>query len=98
MRSGYKDELAEYTTVTGLMRRVGEFDVEKVHRASRTNGATEIALTFADYIDSDVRGLNKYQSLSKKVRKFVDDLEDVLSLPVSLIGTGPRNEDMIKKR
>lgn len=87
-RSGYKTELIEKTTVTKRVRRVCEFDMDLVIEATKVNRPTQIALTFADYISYDDHGIHKYDSLSKKTKKFIDKLEDTIHVPVTLIKTG----------
>ena len=91
--SGYKDQLTELTTVTGKVRRVGAFDMDAVVRAARLNGATEIALTFADYLDSFCPG--EGDTLSETVVKFIERLEQSVDIPVTIVSTGPNTSDTI---
>jgi adenylosuccinate synthase len=87
--SGY--DLHEMTTVTKRLRRVFTFSMNQVRQACMTNGATKLALNFANYLDykcfetagSDVT------KLPDGVRSFINQLEDELQLPVALVGTGP---------
>ena len=53
-RSGIPEEelkKIEKTTTTGKQRRLAEFDWEQLRRSTLLNGPTDIALTFADYIN-----------------------------------------------
>lgn len=93
--SGYGTPLIELTTVTQKVRRVGRFDVSAVRRAAQLTSATEIALTFADYLDATARDCKVFDLLPEKVQGFVRNLEDTLAVPVSMIGTGPATESMI---
>jgi len=52
-RSGYKD-LAEFTTVTKRMRRIGEWDNNLAKKATIVNGVTKPILCFANYLDKNV--------------------------------------------
>lgn len=97
-RSGYPYPIAEFTSVTGNLRRVAEFDLELVRRAARANGATEIALHGADYLSYKNRGVTSYEELTDNAKRFIEDLEQSLGIPVSLIGTGPTNEEIIDRR
>ena len=45
----------EKGTVSGRLRRVARFDWEQLRRSAVQNGATEIALTFADYLAPEER-------------------------------------------
>ena len=82
--------MPEKTTVTHKIRRIAEWDDELFFTASSLNAPTEIALTFADYIDPAV-----YESVdpdaikrSEKLMSFIE--EHGLSGLVKYIGTGPR--------
>ena len=48
------DEDAERTTVTGKIRRVATFSVDQALHAANLNGATDVALTFCDYLDGAI--------------------------------------------
>jgi len=88
-RSGYATPIREYTTVTGRLRRVAEFDLGMVIRAARLNSATDIALTFADYLDCSVRNATAEHALTAPVRRFIDELEAATNTPVTIVSTGP---------
>ena len=78
--------LVEHTTVTGNVRRVATFSIEGFSRACQVNRPTEIAVTFADYLDW--KCLEK-STLSYPVERFIEKLESVADAPVTLIKTGP---------
>jgi len=78
----------EHTTVTGKVRRIGEFDWDMSKEAIMVNGAIAQALTFADYIDPAVTGETRFEYLTKPVRAFIDKMEDEHGVPVQFIGTG----------
>jgi len=93
--SGYPSDydLQEITTVTKRVRRVFTFSMEQVKRACRVNGATKIALNFANYLDYECFQTGGYlynlDLLPRKVRDFIVDLETAIGIPVALVGTGP---------
>lgn len=66
------------TSVTKKIRRVATFSISQVREAAIVNGATEIALTFCDYLRHDL--LRWY---------LVQQIEQETGLPVTLLGTGP---------
>lgn len=78
---------SEKGSVTGKQRRVSEFDWALLRRAVELNGATEIALTFADYLDARNRDARRFDQLTPDTIRFVDEVERVAGVPVSLIGT-----------
>ena len=81
----------ELTTVTKRLRRVFTFSKKQVEEAVIVNGATKIALNFANYIDWSCYGTSDYNSLPRKVLDFIIMVEDVAQIPVTIVGTGPQN-------
>lgn len=75
----------EVGTISGNRRRMAEFDWEQLRRSAVLNGATDIALTFADYIDAENQRAERYDQLSQETRSFIDEVERVANAPVSLI-------------
>lgn len=96
-RANYPTKLIEKTTVTKKVRRVCEFDMDMVVDSCKINGATQIALMFIDYIDYRDYGKTKLKDLTKKSRKFIDEVEVATNLPITLIGTGPGYENIIDR-
>ena len=84
----------ELTTVTKRLRRVFSFSKKQVRDAVIVNGATKIALNFANYIDWSCYGQNDYSKLPIKVIDFISDVEDVAGIPVTIVGTGPQTDNV----
>ena len=89
------DPNTERTTVTKKVRRVASFSFAQVAEAAWLNGATDIAITFTDYLDFDIYGksgemdfayLSEYFPI---VAEFVDKVATTSGVPVSMLGTGP---------
>jgi len=100
-RSGYSaDRLrkAEKTTTTKRRRRIGEFEWELLHRASLLNGATDIALTFTDYISKENIKAKRFEQLTQETINFIQEVEGVARAPVSLISTGFNSRSIIDRR
>ncbi|MXW29905.1 MAG: adenylosuccinate synthetase [Chloroflexi bacterium] len=96
--SGYPVAISEYTTTTKRLRRVARFDWGIVEEAIRANAPTQLALHGADYIDFKNRSVSCYDNLTPSARAFIEEIETRTAVPVSFIGTGPTNEDIIDKR
>jgi adenylosuccinate synthase len=77
----------EKGSVSGKQRRVGEFDWELLQRAARLNGATDIALTFVDYLNIRNREARRFDQLQQDTIYFIEEVERVAVAPVSLIST-----------
>lgn len=86
----------ELTTVTKRLRRVFTFSAKQIKHAAWVNGATRIALNFANYIDWSCVGMKEYVDLPPKVKNFAAMVEDACGVPVTLIGTGPKVDDVIE--
>lgn len=97
-RAGFTQPFAEYTTVTGRMRRVFEQDWDVLKRSIIINGIDQIALMFIDYINAEDSELVYWSDLSSKSRAYIDHVEDELNVPVTMIGTGPLEYQMIDRR
>lgn len=100
-RSGLAVEQIEKTevgTVSGKKRRIAEFDWEQVRRAAVLNGATDIALSFSDYISELNQRARRYQQLTTETRDFIEGIERVANAPVSLISTRFEARGIIDRR
>lgn len=88
----------EIGTVSKKPRRIAEFDLGQVRRAASLNGATEIALTFGDYLWAGNASAGSFDSLSPETKRFVSLLEGATGCPVTLIASGSRRENMVEGR
>ncbi|OBB17696.1 adenylosuccinate synthase [Mycolicibacterium setense] len=89
---------AERGSVSGTARRVGEFDWQLLKRAAELNGATDIALTFSDYLDAGNKDARRYNQLDTNTIHFIEEVERVAGAPVSLIGTRFHPRSVIDRR
>lgn len=100
-RSGldYKTLLKrERTSTTNRRRRVSEFDWDLLRRSSVLNGATDIALTFVDYLGFNNRMVKEFSKLDDGVVKFVDKVELVSGARVSMVSVGFGPDKIIDRR
>lgn len=88
----------EKGSVSNKQRRVGEFDWELLHRAAQLNGATDIALTFVDYLDIGNRDARRFDQLRPDTIRFIEEVERVACAPVSLISTRFHLRSVIDRR
>ena len=93
-----QEEIKELTTVTKKLRRVFEPHWARLAEMVRINGVTQIALNFANYIDHGLYGKNKSTDITSEVQRWIETIESECGVPVTLVGTGPRDEDMIDLR
>ena len=90
--------LEEYGVVTGRKRRIGLFDKEFAKRSCMINGATQVALTCIDKLYPECYQANKYEDLSQEARDYIEDIEESIGVPITIISTGPDLEDTIDLR
>jgi len=90
--------IVEYGTVTGRKRRIGEWDAKMAAYSAMINGATMVALSGVDRLDSSCRGAKEYKELSKEVKDFVAKVEHDTRVPVKLISTGPELSEIVDLR
>ncbi len=88
----------EIATVTGRIRRAAPFNYSYLKRAVMLNSPTQIALTKLDILFPESKGVRRFKDLSVEARKFIESIEDVAGVPVTLISTGPDTESMIDRR
>jgi adenylosuccinate synthase len=77
----------ERTSTTNRQRRVGAFDWVLLRKNSALNGPTDIAITFADYLDPLNSDARRYEQLAPETIRFIEEVERVGAAPVSLIST-----------
>ena len=100
-RSGLSaEELKNFEkgSVSGKQRRVAEFDWALLRQAARLNGPTDIALTFADYIDARNRDARRLDQLTTETIRFIEEVERVAGANVSLISTRFHPRSIIDRR
>lgn len=100
-RSGISIEKLQHrekTSTTNRARRVGEFDWETIRKAAFLNGATDIALTFADYLSPRNQLVRRYEQLTDETIEMIEEIEHVTKARVSLIGTGFDSRSIIDRR
>lgn len=88
----------ERTSTTNRPRRIAEFDWAQLRRSLLLNGPTDIALTFADYLGISNREAFRYEQLNVETLRFIEEVEKVGSIPVSLISTAFSDRNIIDRR
>lgn len=98
-RAGVPDaQASELSSVTREQRRVAEFDWTMLRRSAELNSATDVALTFADYISVENRKAYRYEQLTGATLQFVEEVESVSGAEVSLIATNFSERSIIDRR
>jgi len=90
--------LVEYATVTGRLRRSAPFNLDLARKAVMLNSATQIALTKIDVLYPEARGVRDWSKLPREARLWIEEIEQALHTPVTLIGTGEEASLTIDRR
>ena len=91
-------EKVEIGSVSGRPRRIAEFDWKQLRRSLLLNSPTDIVLTFADYLGKSNRSAYRYDQLNEETLRFVEELEQVCGIPVSLISVDFSARNIIDRR
>lgn len=89
---------SEFGTVTGRQRRAADFDFDLARRAIMLNSATQISITKLDVLFPECAGKTSYDEISSEAKAFIENIEEKLNTPVTIIGTGPAINDVIDRR
>ncbi|MEQ8249548.1 MAG: adenylosuccinate synthetase [Alphaproteobacteria bacterium] len=94
------DELksTETGTVSGKQRRLAEFDWAQLGDAAAINGATEIAVTFADYFGIENRKAKCFDELNVEALSFIERVERVTGIPVSMVSKAFAADGVIERK
>ena len=91
--SGSEDDIKEYTSVTGRLRRVAEFDARVVKRAIMINQPSHIVLNHVDYWDQAVYS-NKTAIKTDIITSHIKEIETSIEQKIDWVGIGPQNQDL----
>jgi adenylosuccinate synthase len=91
-------EKTEVGTVSGNTRRIAEFNLERVRRSAVINGATDIALTFADYLDARNQNATAFDQLTDETKEFIAVIERVTGVSVTLVSKGFKGHAVLDRR
>ena len=81
--------LQEYGVNTGRRRRKAfSIDFDKLKYAAMLNGPTEIALTFCDHYDPDIKDQTQPSKITARLRSLIEKIEETVGAPVTLLDTG----------
>ncbi|MDE2886746.1 MAG: adenylosuccinate synthetase [Gemmatimonadota bacterium] len=88
--------IREYGVTTGRRRRKARrISWGHLEEAVMLNGPTQIALTFCDHLDPEVRGVRARAALTDPVLKLIHDVEARTGVPVTIAETGKYFGDIV---
>lgn len=90
--------MLEIATVTGRKRRAAPFNFNYARRAIMLNSPTQIAITKLDVLFEEAYNVKEFEKLPSGAKQFIEEVENHLKIPVSLISTGPEVRSTIDRR
>jgi adenylosuccinate synthase len=98
LMSGAPQDIPEFTSVTGKLRRVARFDLEAVKSACRYNRPTALAVMGLDRLDYANYRARELGQLTRKALDFLHLIEGATGVPVEWLGTGFETSEAIYGR
>jgi adenylosuccinate synthase len=95
--SGSATPILEHTTVTKRVRRVFTFSPMQVAQFVAANQPDWLFLNFMQYVNAADAGKSHYSALSAQSKSFVEFVENTSQTRVALIGTGAKNNEVIRR-
>lgn len=80
-----------------IRRKAKGIDYALLVRIIKLNGANQIALTFAEHYDPDVRDVRQWGHLTGKVKNLISEIERQTGVEVTLVNTGKPWTSMASK-
>ncbi|HUB92814.1 MAG TPA: adenylosuccinate synthetase [Candidatus Saccharimonadales bacterium] len=90
--------IQEFGTVTGRMRRVAHFNAKIAKGVARLNSANQVAITKLDIKFKEAYKVREWDRLPEEARKWVEEVEQEIGVPVTLLGTGEEAMDIVDMR
>jgi len=88
--------LVEISSIGGVIRRKSEsINFELLKYAVMINGATQIALTFCEHFDPEIKNIKNIADISCKLWELIHKIEDTVNLPVTILNTGKHYSSIV---
>ncbi|MCI8345713.1 MAG: hypothetical protein HFJ42_07195 [Clostridia bacterium] len=92
---------SEQTTVTKMERRVFDLDINKLKTNCKINTPSSLYLNFFQHLESDFQGkIGNFEDyyFNRYLREYFNWIEYETCIPISALGTGPKNNERILKK
>lgn len=80
-----------------IRRKAKGIDYALLNRIIMVNGANQIALTFTEQVDSEIKDATRWSLITPKIKSLVDDIERHTGVEVTLLNTGKQWSSMVSK-
>ncbi len=92
---------SEQTTVTKMERRVFDLDINKLKTNCKINTPSSLYLNFFQHLELDFQGkIGNFEDyyFNRYLREYFNWIEHETCIPISALGTGPKNNERILKK
>lgn len=92
---------SEQTTVTKMERRVFDLDINKLKTNCKINTPSSLYLNFFQHLELDFQGkIGNFEDyyFNRYLREYFNWIEYETCIPISALGTGPKNNERILKK
>lgn len=92
---------SEQTTVTKMERRVFDLDINKLKTNCKINTPSSLYLNFFQHLELEFQGkVGNFETyyFNRYLREYFNWLEYETCIPISALGTGPKNNERILKK
>ncbi len=80
-----------------IRRKAKGIDYSLLNRIIMLNGANQIALTFCEQVDPEIRDATRWAQMTPKIKNLVADVERHTGVEVTLLNTGKEWSSMVSK-
>lgn len=88
----------EPSSIGGVTRRKAEsIDFDMLRYAVEVNGATQIALTFLDHFDTEMKNVKSVGDVTSKTWDLIEKIESMTGIPVIILNTGKSYDCIIDR-
>jgi adenylosuccinate synthase len=93
----YSSIIDPHTGQHEVRRKAKGIDYALLKRIIMLNGANQIALTFAEHYDPEVRDVRQWSGLTTRVKNLITEIEKRTDVEVTLVNTGKQWTSMVSK-
>lgn len=94
-----ENKMVEISSIGGVIRRKASgIDFEMLKYATQINGATQIALSFCEHYDPNIKNAKYYHQITKDIWDLIFKIQKETGVPVTMLNTGKSYNNIIDLR
>jgi adenylosuccinate synthase len=81
--------IGQKSSIDGEVRKIGAgIDFDLLKQTVKVNGPSEVALTFCDHWDPEMKNITDKNHITSKIKDLVKQIEHEILVPVTILETG----------